>query len=130
MQYIFLRGIIENTLINFVCPQCQNKSDEQNLFLTGITSQGVDINIHCPSCHANTLLHAEINTMTNELMSSEHGKEFIKEFLEKWWKIWAQIPHQATMQNMNNSIKDEDITALYKNLKNAHTVEDIMGNIE
>ena len=130
MQYIFLRGIIDSTLSNFVCPQCQNKPDEQSLFLTGMTSQGVDINIHCPTCHANTLLHAEINTMANDLINSEQWKDFIKEFLEKWWSIWAQVIPTNHVSKNADSIKDEDITQLYKNLKEARSIEDILGNNE
>lgn len=83
MQYIFLRGIIESTLTNFVCPHCQSKAVEQNLSLTGMTSQGVDINIHCPGCQSHTLLHAEINAVAGEMMASDHGKQFLKEFIEK-----------------------------------------------
>ena len=83
MQYIFLKSIVDSTLANFVCPQCQNKTTEQALFLAGITSQGVDINIQCHICSLQTHLHAEINTIAHEMMQSEHGKNFIREFLEK-----------------------------------------------
>lgn len=125
MQYTFLRGVIESTLSNFVCPHCQSKADEQWIFLTWMTSQWVDINIHCASCHTNTLLHAEVNMIANEMMNSEHGKNFIKEFLQKWWNMNIEWQQNLLLKN-ENSIKDEDIINMYKNLKNAHSIEDIL----
>ena len=60
--------------------------------------------------------------MANEMMWSDYGKKFLKEFLEKWGTIGAQMLGEKSAP----SIKDEDITEMYKNLKNAHSVEDIM----
>ncbi len=126
MQYIFLRGIIESTLQNFHCPQCQSKTFEQNIQIMGISPQGADISIACGQCQANTMLHAEINTMASELMSNEHGQKFMDDYLKKWGNISAHMSPTDGVQK----IKDEDITQLYKDLKDAHTVEDILGKNE
>lgn len=123
MQYIFLRGIIDSTLANFHCPHCQSKALEQNIQITALTAQTIDISIICPQCHANTLLHAEINPMAWELMNHEHGQKFIQDFLAKGWTVGAQMMSRDGTQ----MIKDEDITKLYKDLKNINTVEDILG---
>lgn len=72
-----------------------------------MTSQGVDINIHCPLCSAHTLLHAEISSVVQQEMKARISKK-----------------------TNQNTINDEDITNLYKNLKNANSVEDILWTDE
>lgn len=67
--------------------------------------------------------------MAHEMMQSEHGKNFIKEFMEKWWTIGVQW-QKVSKNQISNSIKDEDITEVYKNLRNAHSIEDMLGKNE
>ncbi len=67
--------------------------------------------------------------IANEMMNSEHGKNFIKEFLQKWWNMNVEW-HQNLLLKNENSIKDEDIINMYKNLKNAHSIEDILWKNE
>ena len=72
------------------------------------------------------MLHAEINSMASELMTNEHGQKFMDEYLKKGGNISA---HMSPSEN-TQKIKDEDITKLYKDLKDANTVEDILGKNE
>ncbi len=62
------------------------------------------------------------------MMASDQGKQFLKDFIEKGGTLSVPMTPKWAIQNTNiHSIKDEDITEMYKNLKNAHSIEDIMG---
>lgn len=60
-------------------------------------------------------------------MNSEQWQTLLKELIDKWWTLGADF---ESGKKSEHTIKDEDITTVYKNLKNAHTVEDILSGEE
>jgi hypothetical protein len=82
MHYIFLKNILESVLANFTCPQCHNKTNDQSIKVTGISSHGIDIHIHCHICSTHSQLNAEINTIAGQMLQNENGKKFLEEFLK------------------------------------------------
>lgn len=128
MQYIFLKNILETILSNYVCPECQNKTNEQALRVTGISSQGVDIHIHCHVCGAHSQLNAEVNMMAAQMLQSDEWKKQFEEFLSQWWAIGATLHNkQKDIITNENAIKDEDIVKIHNDLKNAKSIEDLMN---
>lgn len=83
MQYIFLKTIIDTIITNFQCPHCQNKTNEQSIQISGVSTSGLDIIIHCHVCKAHTQLNAEINTMAAQMLQNEHGRRYFEEFLKQ-----------------------------------------------
>lgn len=82
MPYIILKNIIESVISNFACPQCKSNTNEQAIHISAISSQGIDINITCHTCGANSQLNAEINTVASQLLANEHGRKFFEGFIK------------------------------------------------
>ncbi len=129
MQYIFLKNILETILSNYICPECQNKTNEQAIQITGISSRGIDIHIHCHVCGAHSQLNAEINTSAVEMFENEEWKKQFREFLNQWWTIGAIMKNTQwdTAKTDTHAIKDEDIVKIHNDLKKAKTIEELMG---
>lgn len=129
MQYIFLKNILETILSNYVCSECQNKTNEQSIQVTAVSSHGVDIHIHCHVCGAHAQLNAEINTMAAQMLENENGKKYFEDFLKAGGTIGATMKNKEPEKpNKNeNAIKDEDIIKIHNDLKNAKSIEDLMN---
>lgn len=128
MQYIFLKNILETILSNYICPGCQNKTNEQALQITGVSSHGVDIHVHCHICGAHSQLNAEVNMMAAEMLESDEWKKQFAEFLSQWWTIGATLHNrEREIKNNGSAIKDEDIIKIHNDLKNAKSIEDLMN---
>ncbi len=128
MQYLFLKNILETVLSNYICPECQNKTNEQSLQITGVSSHGVDIHVHCHVCGAHSQLNAEVNMMAAQMLESDEWKKQFEEFLSQWWVIGATLHNkQKDTKTNENAIKDEDIIKIHNDLKNAKSIEDLMN---
>ena len=129
MQYIFFKNILETILSNYVCPECQNKTNEQAMQVTGVSSNGIDIHIHCHVCGAHSQLNAQINPEARELLENEHGKKYFDAFLKDGGTLGATMHNKKTngTQKNENAIKDEDIIKIHNDLKNAKSIEDLMN---
>jgi hypothetical protein len=120
-----LKNIIETILQNFTCPECQSKTNEQTLQITGITPQGINIHIQCHICQSKSSLHAEVNTMAHEMLQNEHGRKFFHDFIKQGGSLTADL--QSSKEVMGkDTIKDEDIVKIHKDLQKARTMEDLM----
>lgn len=128
MLYIFLKNILETVLANYVCPQCQSKTTEQSMQITGISSHGVDIHVTCHVCGTHSQLNAEINSIAAQMLENENGRKYFEEFLKQWGVIGATMKNKKNGEVKTIGIKDEDIMKIHDELKNAKSVEDIMGN--
>ncbi len=128
MQYIFLKNILETVLANYVCHNCQNQTNEQSLQVTGISSSGVDLHIHCHVCGNHAQLGAEVNTLAAQMLESENGRRYFEEFLSQGGKIGATLANKSGEQltEGNGKINDADIIKIHNDLKNAKSVEDLM----
>lgn len=129
MQYIFLKNILETVLANYVCHNCQNKTNEQSLQVTGISSNGVDIHIQCHVCGHHAQLGAEVNTLAAQMLESENGRKYFEEFLSQGGTIGASLANKPAIQSAENSntINDADITRIHNDLQNAKSIEDLMN---
>lgn len=125
MPYIFLKSIIESAITNYLCPQCQSKTNEQSIAISAISSHGIDLTIHCPACGTHAQMSAEINTMASQLLSNENGRKFLEEFVKNGGVIDATVLNK---QDPNyKGIRAEDIEKVDADIKNARTIEDLMG---
>ncbi len=129
MQYIFLKNILETILTNYVCSECQSKTNEQSIQITGVSSHGVDIHLHCPVCGSHAQLNAEINTIAAQMLESDTWKKQFEEFLKSGWTIGAimQNKWKDIKKSPDNAIKDEDIIKIHEDLQNAKSIEDLMN---
>ncbi len=125
MPYIFLKNIIESVIANYICPDCGNKTSAEQLSITGMSSRWIDIHLVCSVCSVHAQLSAEVNTMASELLTRENGGKFFEEFIKNGGHIGA------TMINKKNpttkGINAEDIAKIDEDIKNAKTIEDLMG---
>lgn len=127
MLYIFLKNILETVITNYVCPQCQNKTNEQSMNITGISSHGVDIHVQCHVCGTHSQLNAEINTLAAQMLENENGRKYFEEFLKQGGTIGSTMKNKQNGDVTSMGIKDEDIMKIHDELKGAKTIEDIMG---
>ncbi len=129
MQYIFLKNILEIVIANYVCHNCQNKTNEQSLQVTGISSSGVDLHIHCHVCGNHAQLGAEVNTLAAQMLESENGRKYFEEFLSQGGTIGASLANKPPIRSAENSntINDADITRIHNDLQNAKSIEDLMN---
>lgn len=130
MHYIFLKNILETVLLNFTCPQCQSKTNEQSIQISWVSSHGVDIFIHCHVCGANSQLNAEINSIAAQMLQNENGKKYFEEFLKQGGTIAAAMNNSQNIENSSVGIKEEDISKIHDEIKKAKSIEDIMGKSE
>lgn len=123
MPYIFLKNIIESVIANYVCPECNGKTNVDQLNITGMSSRGIDIHVTCLFCGLHSQLSAEINTMVSELLTSEHGYKFFNKFIKNGDKL------DTTMINNKNKkwINELDIAQIDAEIQSAKTIEDLMG---
>ncbi len=125
MPYIFLKNIIESIIANYICPDCGNKTSIEQLRITGMSSRWLDIHLVCSVCGIHSQLSAEVNTMASELLTSENGHKFFEEFIKNWGHL------DATMINKKNTntkwINADDLAKIDEDIKNAKTIEDLMG---
>lgn len=127
MHYIFLKNILETVLANFACPQCQNKTNEQSIQISWVSSHGIDIFIHCHVCGANSQLNAEINTIAAQMLQNENGKKYFEDFLKQWGAIGATMKNSQSGESQKIGIPDDEITKIHDEIKKAKSIEDIMG---
>ena len=127
MPYIFLKNILETVLVNYQCPQCQNKTNEQSMQIHGISHNAVAIHVHCHICSAVSELKAEISPMASQLLQNEDGRKYLEDFLKNGGTIGATMKGKDQEAQNPNAIKDEDIVRIYNDLKDAKSIEDLMN---
>lgn len=110
MNYIILKSIIDVTIQNFRCKNCNSWVGEWNINILGTAGNTLNLEIICPNCKTQWIVKAEI------------------------WMMWAnQNPDfvsnvKNVLQNPDNSkdqIKDDDIVKLRKDLNNCSSLEDL-----
>lgn len=126
MNYLFLRNILETLLANFQCPKCQTKPLEQSLFLQKVSTGSVHVEVHCPSCHEKTTIHAELNQLTGEFLSSQEGRVFFEKFMNG---KNAHIFKKTTTQKHNpDSLSEKDIQSVTESLQNHSTIQELIDD--
>lgn len=110
MNYLIIKSIIEATIANFQCKECQSHITERDLNILGTAGNSVNLEIICPNCKLQGVVKAEIGMMNIGNVGNPELAQQIRQFVEsmKNGKIFS----------MNeNSIKDEDILTLRKDLQ-------------
>ena len=114
MNYLILKNIVETTLAQFVCKDCQSKATEQNIQILGTAGNALNMEVTCPQCHSSGVIKAEINIVGPN--SANMGA------------MIEQIKKVASAYHQEGSIRDEDITKLRDDLKNSSSVQDIFNS--
>jgi hypothetical protein len=90
-----------------------------------MSSRGLDIHLVCPVCSVHSQLSAEVGSIAADIFANAWWAKFFEEFIKNGWAL------SATMINKNNSwsktIGAADIAQIGEDIKNAKTMEDLMG---
>lgn len=73
----------------------------------------INLDITCSHCQSHAHIHAEVANIASEMLKTEEGKNILKKLVQN-----GSINEQ--------SIKDEDITALRDELTHIQSVEDLL----
>lgn len=114
MNYIILKGIIESTIANFKCKDCNSWITEWNINILGSAGNSVNLEVICPNCKTQWVVKAEIGLINNAVTP---------ETLMNLKNTIAWI--QNTKQSWIDAIKDTDILDIRENLKNCSSIEDL-----
>ncbi len=106
MLYPILKTIIDTTIAQYVCQQCQWKVDENCISVGDTTENDIHLDITCPHCHAHAHIHAEIANMSSQIIQTTAA---------------SPIPKNE------HALKDSDIQTITENLENAHSIEDLLN---
>ena len=125
MPYIFLLNIIDSIIGNYRCPDCNSATNPEALVINGMSSRGLDIHLVCPVCSVHSQLSAEVGSIAADIFANAWWAKFFEEFIKNGW-----VP-DSTMVNKKSSwiqaIGVADIAQIDEDIKNAKTMEDLMG---
>jgi len=114
MNYIIFRSIIEATLVNFKCKDCDSMVSEGNINILGTAGNTINMEIICPNCKTQWIVKAEIGMIGNI-----KSPEFISNL--------KQISQKQKEELEASLIKDDDIVNLRKDLNNCSSLNDLFG---
>ncbi len=115
MNYLVLKNIIETTITNFKCKNCNAWISESNINVLWVAWNSVNLEVICPQCKAQWVVKAEIG-----IISNIKNPEFIN-------GIKNAIENNSLNKIENSElIKDNDITLLIENLKNCSSIEELL----
>ncbi len=112
MNYQALKWMLESVVKTYKCPSCWSIISEENVDIVWAAWSTVNIDIECMNCWKHSMIKAEItqvdlsrvNFSSDKLPMIKETLQKIKSNLKTWnWSI--------------NTIKDEEIINLSKNLK-------------
>lgn len=117
MNYLLMKSIIEATIAHFVCKECEGKISERDVSISGSFGQTVNMEVHCPHCHTQGVIKAEINVMKQPLDIAT---------MEQMGNIVAKSFDMNASDDISSmaAIKDDDIVELRNKLKTSHSVAD------
>jgi len=113
MNYLILKNIVETTLMQFACKDCNTKVTEQHVQVLGTAGNSLNMEIICPKCQSLGVIKAEIN-MIGAGMPNAHFIEQIKQVTGEYRK--------------GQAIKDADILTLREGLKSGVSAQDIFNS--
>jgi len=123
MNYETLKTMIESLIHTYKCPSCfSSEISEKNIDIIGAAGSTVNIDMQCPKCEKHYMARMEVVGM-NMADSSKFSKENFQKMqlnLDSLKKAFQNIGEQNTSQlveSTEDSIKDEEIVDLSKNLK-------------
>lgn len=111
MNYTILKTIIETSLNQYSCQNCQQKPDENSISIEQVNEWAVDFMVTCPHCKAEAQMHAEIGSAQLNTLPNNNS-------------IWIK-KHISTRKN-TNAIQESDIADIEKNLTEKISIEDLL----
>lgn len=127
MNYLFLKNILETLLVHFSCPKCSQKTNEQSLFIKNVALTSIDVEIICPHCREKTTMHAELNQLTGEFLSSDEGKIFLEKFMQQKGIHTAPISKYPNAVKNPHALTEKDIQSISETLANSTTIQDLIN---
>jgi hypothetical protein len=112
MNYIILKSIIEATLVNFKCKNCESQVNEWNINILWTAGNTVNMEIICPNCKTQWIVKAEIGMIWNV-----KNPEFISNL--------KNISQKQKEELETSLIKDDDIVKLRKDLNDCSSLNDL-----
>lgn len=123
MNFQALKWMIDNLVKTFKCPECSSNVSEENVEIMGTAWTNINIDIWCPSCEKHSMIKAEVMSIDFRSLNIAKGNlSSIKDNL-----MWLQ--NKLEESKKKNSIKDENIIELNKNLrKKDFNVDDLLAS--
>lgn len=132
MNYLILKSIVDTTIAHFVCRNCQGNIGERDVTIVGATDQEVALSAHCPQCHEECAIKAEISLLKNgqdlqnalgrgtehiNMMNIELPNGVLSELASEVEQLKNAIVANKSAQVPQKTIKDADIVALHAKLR-------------
>ncbi len=106
MLYSILKTIIDTTIAQYACQNCQWKIDENSVTVGETNASQIHLDITCPHCQSHAHIHAEVANVHTQV---------------------THTPQANThMKKNENVIKESDIQAITENLQNIQSIEDLL----
>ncbi len=110
MLYSILKTIIDTTIVQYTCQNCQGKIDENSVTIGETNENQIHLDITCHHCQSHAHIHAEVANVHAQITHSHTG----------WLK------DKPSLKKNENALKDADIQAVTENLQNIQSVEDLL----
>lgn len=116
MNYLILKTIIDSTLVNFRCKDCNSWISEGNISILGLAWNTINLEVTCPNCRVQWVVKAEIWFLN-----------------QNWPDILNNLKWSLNQLQANQiswpieTIKDSDILSIRENLKNCNSIEDLFN---
>ena len=109
MNYSLLKTIIETSISQYTCQNCQWKIDENSINIRKIGDGNVDFHVICPHCQTEAQMHAEIGGAQFNFPGNQ----------------WIQ-PVPVNMKKNIHAIQESDIANIERDLTNKQSIEDLL----
>ncbi len=143
MNYLILKSIVDTTIAHFACRNCNNHISERDVTVVGATDHEVALSTHCPHCHDECTIKAEINLLKNSedlqkalghtgqnisSMNIELSNGILSHMMSVD-TVMAEAIETLANPKKKEAIKDDDIVALHTKLKGgAVSAQDLFTN--
>lgn len=118
MNFQALKWMIESLVQTYKCPNCDSGVSDENVDIIWAAWTNINIDLGCPNCDKHSMIKAEM--LSFELWPIN---------ISKWNMIWLKNGLSKLKSTKNNKylIKDSEITALNKKLKELKEVSDLFN---
>jgi DNA-directed RNA polymerase subunit RPC12/RpoP len=114
MLYSILKTIIETTIVQYVCQNCQGKINESSIELGEILGNQIHLDITCPHCQSKTHIHAEVANIQSHLGGTILGST-----------PPDKSPERIIPKN-DAALQEKDIEEIQKSLEGTQSIEDLL----
>ena len=130
MNFGMLKNMVENLVSSYTCPFCSSKNiDEKNIDIIGAAGNTVNIDMHCPSCHKHFMAKTEVIHMEIWNVTADKLEQIKNSLSALKWKMGWDLSIENIDQDVEDSIKDDTILDIYKELqKKWSNASDLFSN--